>query len=121
MFQSFASTHGVLIGELNYIFVSDEELLEMNRQYLDHDYFTDIITFDNSEQDGKIEGDVFISWERVVENGKSIGNGVLEEYVRVIGHGFWHLLGFGDKSDIEREEMRRKENAFIDTYIALTS
>ena len=93
----------------------------MNRQYLNHDYFTDIITFDNSDDEGKIEGDVFISWERVEENGLLIGSGILEEYVRVIGHGFLHLLGLGDKTDHEKEEMRGMENAFIKDYLGLTT
>lgn len=93
----------------------------MNRQYLNHDYFTDIITFDNSDDEGKIEGDVFISWERVEENGLLIGSGILEEYVRVIGHGFLHLLGLGDKTDYEKEEMRGMENAFIKDYLGLTT
>jgi len=101
------------VGELTYVFVSDEELLEMNRQYLEHDYYTDIITFDNSEEEGRIEGDIFISTDRVEDNGKNLGNGTEEEYCRVIAHGLLHLCGLGDKSESETETMRKAENEFI--------
>ena len=72
-----AKGYGQKLGELTYVFVSDEDLLEMNRQYLEHDYYTDIITFDNSEEEGRIEGDIFISTDRVEDNGKNLGNGKL--------------------------------------------
>ena len=101
--------------------MSDEALLEMNREYLNHDYYTDIITFDNSIREGRLEGDVFISWERVEDNGQTIGTGILEEYIRVIGHGVLHLLGFKDKSEIESNDMRHQENAFIDLYFSSTT
>jgi len=106
-------------GELSFVFVSDQELLEMNRQYLQHDYFTDIITFDNSEETELIEGDIFISKDRVEENGVYLGNGVEEEYIRVIGHGVLHLCGFGDKSENEIQEMRKAESEFIKAYRSL--
>ena len=118
--KNIANKHGFSIGELTYIFVTDGGLLDMNQTYLNHDYFTDIITFDNSETEKKIEGDVFISWERVEENGRTIGDGILEEYVRVIGHGFLHLLGYLDKKPNEKEEMRRMESAFIEEYNSIT-
>ncbi len=108
-----AARYEMIVGELTYVFVSDEELLEMNRQYLEHDYFTDIITFDNSEEEGRIEGDIFISTDRVEDNGKSLGNGIEEEYCRVIAHGLLHLCGLGDKSEAEAETMRKAENEFI--------
>ena len=107
------------VGELNYVFVSDEELLDMNKEYLNHDYYTDIITFDNSEDPDKLEGDIFISKDRVEENGVSIGNGVLNEYIRVMGHGLLHLCGLKDKFPAEIEEMRKAENAFLQLYHSL--
>jgi probable rRNA maturation factor len=108
-----AGQYKMKVGELTYVFVSDEELLEMNRQYLKHDYYTDIITFDHSEEEGRIEGDIFISTDRVEDNGKHLGNGVEEEYCRVISHGFLHLCGLGDKSESDAEMMRKAENDFI--------
>jgi rRNA maturation RNase YbeY len=114
--KATARTFGKTITDLSYVFVSDEELLEMNRQYLQHDYFTDIITFDNSEDEDTIEGDIFISTDRVEENGQTIGKGILEEYLRVVAHGLLHLCGLGDKSDTEIETMRMAEEAFIELY-----
>lgn len=108
-----AAQYEMKVGELTYVFVSDEELLEMNRQYLEHDYYTDIITFDNSEDERRIEGDIFISTDRVEDNGKNLGNGIEEEYCRVIAHGLLHLCGLGDKSEAEAETMRKAENEFI--------
>jgi probable rRNA maturation factor len=105
--------------ELSYIFVSDQALLEMNREYLNHDYFTDIITFDNSEKENEIEGDIFISKDRVEENGKTIGTGIEGEYIRVIGHGLLHLCGLKDKTKAESMEMRKRENEFIALYNSL--
>lgn len=111
-----SSGHGCKIRSLNYIFVSDEELLIMNIEYLGHDYYTDIITFDNMEITGLIEGDIFISIDRIVENGAKFGNGTIEEFIRVIGHGLLHLLGFKDKDKREARIMRDAENAFIQSY-----
>jgi len=119
--KSTAKTFGKTITDLSYVFVSDQELLEMNRQYLQHDYFTDIITFDNSEDEDTIEGDVFISTDRVEENGQTIGKGILEEYLRVVAHGLLHLCGLGDKSDTEIKTMRTAEEAFIAMYKATVS
>jgi rRNA maturation RNase YbeY len=114
--KATAKTFAKTITDLSYVFVSDEELLEMNRQYLQHDYFTDIITFDNCEDEDTIEGDVFISTDQVEENGQTIGKGILEEYLRVLAHGLLHLCGLGDKSDTEIETMRTAEEAFIALY-----
>jgi len=105
--------------ELSYVFVSDQSLLEMNLAYLNHDYFTDIITFDNSEHATEIEGDIFISRERVEENGLIIGNGIEEEYIRVIGHGLLHLCGLSDKTKAQSAKMRKCENEFIALYNSL--
>lgn len=104
------------IKELNYVFVSDEELLEMNQQYLQHNEYTDIITFDNADDQRSIEGDVFISKDRVDENGQLLGNGVLNEYCRVVSHGLLHLCGLKDKSPEDAAAMRSAEDAFIARY-----
>lgn len=101
--------------ELNFIFCSDEYLLALNREYLEHDYYTDIITFDNSEATGEIEGDVFISIDRVKENAHSIGVPFTDELHRVIIHGVLHLAGHNDKTEAEKLEMRKIE----DHYLAL--
>lgn len=101
------------LGELNYIFCSDKYLLDMNVSYLNHDTFTDIITFDNSETEGLIEGDIFISVERVEENAKKFGVSFSEELNRVMVHGVLHLLGYKDKKKAEQEKMREMENYYL--------
>lgn len=97
------------VGALNYIFTSDDHLLEVNKQYLDHDYYTDIISFDYSE-DGLIAGDLFISIDRVRENAKEEGFAFMDELHRVMIHGVLHLLGFGDSTAEEKTQMREKED-----------
>ncbi len=101
------------LGELNYIFCSDEYLLEMNVSYLNHDTLTDIITFDNSETEGLIVGDIFISVDRVLENAKMFEVEFAEELHRVMVHGALHLLGYKDKKKSEKEKMREKENYYL--------
>ena len=86
----------LLIGDINYIFCTDEYLLNINKQYLNHDYYTDTITFSYSN-DNKISGDIFISLDRVSENSRNFNTSFLEETYRVMIHGFLHLLGFEDK------------------------
>lgn len=104
------------ISELNYVFCSDEYLLSINVEYLDHDTYTDIITFDNSEDVGIIEGDIFISIERVKENSKTLKVEEEKELNRVISHGLFHLLGYKDKSKAEAELMRSKEELAINLF-----
>ena len=104
-----AESEGYKIGELNYIFCSDDYLLQVNRDYLDHDYYTDIITFDNSEEEDKLEGDIFISIDRVNDNGRNLNVPLEQELRRVIAHGLIHLCGYGDKTDEEAQQMRQKE------------
>ena len=98
---------------INYIFCSDDYLLKINKDYLDHDTLTDIITFDNSEEEGKIEADIFISIDRVQENALSLDKKFDEELHRVIMHGLLHLVGYNDKTDEEKSEMRKKEDACL--------
>lgn len=108
-----ASLQNYLIGDLNYIFCTDDYLLEINKEHLNHDYYTDIITFDQSEEDGLIEADIFISVDRVKDNAEKLGVDFPKELHRVIIHGLLHLLGFGDKTKAEKIEMREKEDACI--------
>lgn len=94
--------------EISVVFCSDKYLLEMNKQYLDHDYYTDIITFDYYTED--ISGDLFISIDRVKENSEINNVSFDNELKRVVAHGILHLLGYGDKSEEESKLMRKKEN-----------
>ena len=96
------------VGELNYIFCSDDYLLKINQEHLNHDYFTDIITFDYCEKD-LISGDLFISIDRTNENAKTFGKTQINELNRVIAHGLLHLLGFKDKTAEDIAEMRDME------------
>jgi len=108
-----AEEEGYAVGDLNYIFCSDEYLLQVNKDYLQHDYYTDIITFDQSEEDDKIEGDIFISVDRVADNAKQQGVSTDQEMRRVLAHGLLHLCGYGDKTDEEVVTMRAKEDEWI--------
>lgn len=100
---------GKKTGNITYIFCDDEYLLEVNKQYLKHDYYTDVITFDYVEND-LISGDIFISTDRVRENALAFGSSETEELHRVIIHGALHLLGLKDKSEKEASQMRQAEN-----------
>lgn len=105
---------------INYVFVSDEALLDMNRQYLDHDTYTDIITFDLSAQDKELViGDIYISIDRVKENAVTLGLPYASERLRVILHGALHLSGFGDKAKKQKEEMRALEEKWMKKYRAM--
>ena len=99
-------------GDIIIHWVNDDELLEMNRKFLNHNYYTDIITFDYS-RGKKISGELFISEDRVVENAKKEIIPFNQERDRVIAHGVLHLLGFKDKTEKEQEEMRLKEDQFL--------
>lgn len=108
-----AEREGYAVGDLNYIFCSDEHVLQVNRDYLQHDYYTDIITFDQSEDEGKIEGDIFISVERVVDNASHLGVRTEQEMRRVLAHGLLHLCGYSDKTSEEEIQMRAKEEEWL--------
>ena len=107
--KQVAATHQKVAGDINYIFCSDEYLHNINLEYLSHDTYTDIITFDNSEEELVIEGDIYISIDRVSENAKSFEVTVSKELNRVMIHGILHLIGFEDHSKEEKEIMRGKE------------
>lgn len=100
------------IGEISIICCSDEYLLKINEQYLNHNYYTDIITFDYVEN-SLISGDLFISIDRIKENAAKFGDSFLKEFYRVVFHGVLHLIGYKDKTDGEKAQMREKENFYL--------
>lgn len=110
-----AEAEGYALGELSYVFCSAKRLLEMNRQYLGHDYFTDVITFDYSDRKGSrvVSGDIFIDVETVADNARQYGFTTLEEMRRVIVHGLLHLCGQGDKTPRTNAQMHRKEDKYL--------
>ena len=111
-----AEQEGYQIKELNYIFCSDEYLLKINQQYLNHDTYTDIITFDNSEEEAGLESDIFISIERIIDNAGTMNTSFDEELRRVMVHGLLHLMGYADKSETDKTIMRDKEDSCISLY-----
>ncbi len=113
--QKAITSHHFIISHLNYIFCNDEYLHEINLVYLNHNTYTDIITFNNSDKNNILEGDIFISISRIVEN-KSIFNIPFEEELcRVIIHGILHLLGFEDKTKKQKIWMRKYEQKYINS------
>ena len=107
--KAVAAKYGRKTGEIGYMFVNDERILEVNREYLGHDYYTDIITFDYDEDD-VINGDIVISLDTVRTNAEQFGKEYIDELHRVIIHGILHLCGINDKGPGEREIMEQAEN-----------
>lgn len=107
--KSVASSYEKKVGEIAYIFCSDEKILEVNKEYLQHDYYTDIITFDYCE-DNVISGDIFISLDTVKSNSEQFNTAYNDELHRTIIHGILHLCGINDKGEGEREIMEVEEN-----------
>lgn len=107
--KAVAASYGRKVGEIGYLFVDDEKILEVNREYLDHDYYTDVITFDYDE-DETVSGDIVISLDTVRSNAQLFGKTYEEELYRVIIHGILHLCGINDKGPGEREIMEAAEN-----------
>ena len=107
--KAVAASYGRKVGEIGYMFVDDEKILEVNREYIGHDYYTDIITFDYDEGD-VINGDIVISLDTVRTNAEKFGKTFDDELHRVIIHGILHLCGINDKSPGEREIMEAAEN-----------
>lgn len=103
------------LGDVNYILCSDAYLLDINRQYLNHDYYTDVISFDYCE-DNVISGDIFISVDTVADNAKEYGVTFEKELARVMIHGVLHFVGYNDKSDEEVPVMRAKENQYLSLF-----
>lgn len=103
------------LGEINYIFCDDEYLLKVNQDYLQHDYYTDIITFDYVK--GKtISGEIFVSLQRISDNASTLSRNYEEELRRVLAHGILHLCGYKDKSEEEELQMRGKEDHYLAKY-----
>lgn len=98
---------------INYIFTSDNYLLTINKEYLDHDTFTDVITFNQSNDPKLLEADIYISIERIKNNAKKFNLPISDELHRVMIHGVLHLLGFTDKEESEKAVMRKKENHYL--------
>lgn len=109
-------TEGKRLEWINYIFCTDEALLAINRSYLRHDYYTDIITFDLSAGAGT-EAEVYISIDRVRDNAKSLGISFQQELHRVIFHGALHLCGYGDKKPADKAQMRAREDHYLRKYL----
>ena len=110
-----AFEEGSKIQNLNFLIVGDKRMIHFNKTYLNHDYSTDIITFDNSENK-KINGDIVISIERVKENSKKYKVKLEDELRRVMAHGLLHLLGYDDKNEKEKKRIRKKENYYLEMY-----
>ena len=109
LIRKVAASHGRKVGEIGYMFVDDEKILEVNNEYLGHDYYTDVITFDYDEDD-VINGDIVISLDTVRTNAEQFGKTYDDELHRVIIHGILHLCGINDKGPGEREIMEENEN-----------
>jgi probable rRNA maturation factor len=104
-----------ITGDINYIFCSDEYLKQINIEYLNHDYYTDIITFNYNEGE-QVSGDIYISLDRVRDNANEFKVNFHTELQRVIIHGILHLVGLDDKDEKEKEEMRKAEDEYMDLY-----
>jgi probable rRNA maturation factor len=113
--ENVVNSENKVLGEVNYIFCDDDYLLEINKQYLNHDYFTDIISFDYTEG-SLISGDIFISIDRVKENANDFKVSFEDELKRVIIHGILHYCGYKDKSLVDEELMRSKEEDKIKMF-----
>ena len=110
--ENIIVSEGKKLGEINYIFCDDEYLLKINQDFLDHDYYTDIITFDQVR--GKtISGEIFVSLQRIKDNASLISKNYEEEKKRVIAHGILHLCGYKDKTEEEQKTMRAKEDFYL--------
>ena len=112
---SVANDEGFLIDTLVFLFVDDNEILEMNKKFLKHDYYTDVITFGDLK-DKKISGDIAISIERVLENSKTYGLEFEDELIRVMAHGLLHIMGYNDKTSSDKSVMSQKENKAIKMF-----
>jgi rRNA maturation RNase YbeY len=112
---------GVRIEALQYVFCSDAYLLDINKRFLNHDFYTDIISFDLSEQKGSLVGDIYISIERVKENAKTEGNLYMHELLRVIFHGALHFCGYKDKKPADVKVMRSMEDKWLKAYLKTIS
>lgn len=114
--KKIIESKGKELVSINYIFCSDKELLRLNNKFLNHDFYTDILTFDLSESKKKINAEIFISLERVKDNAAQFKSPIKRELLRVIIHGVLHLCGYSDKSKTEILKMRKAENKYLSLY-----
>lgn len=114
-FDEIAEHYKVELGEISFIFCNDEHILEVNKQYLQHDYYTDVITFDYCV-DGVLNGDIFISLDTVKSNAEEYGASYETEYHRVLCHSLLHLIGYKDKTDKDAAEMRANEEICLNLF-----
>jgi rRNA maturation RNase YbeY len=115
--KSLVTEEGKVLKDLSIVFTDDEYLLEVNKQYLNHDYFTDVITFDYSSFP-EVSGDVMISLDRVKDNAQSLNQSFELEFYRVVFHGLLHLCGYKDKSEADTKLMRAKEDFYINRFVS---
>jgi rRNA maturation RNase YbeY len=115
--NAVAKHEGQQIKEINYIFCSDEYLYKMNLQFLGHDDYTDVITFENTNKADFIEGEVYISYHRIKENAKKYNLLIVNELHRVMVHGLLHLLGYKDKTPANKKEMTTKEDFYLNLRV----
>lgn len=116
-----AESHNFILGSLLYVHMTDDELLKINQEHLNHDTYTDIITFDLSDNEGVIDGEIYVSTDRIKENAATYKSDFWTEYVRVVSHGVFHLLGYGDKTEKDSKTMRDKELEAIKHWLSLRS
>lgn len=114
--KNVIEVEGFQLSEINYIFCNDKYLHKINLEYLDHDTLTDIITFDNSEDEKLIEGDIFVSIDRIIDNSKDFKTSLEQEFKRVLVHGILHLCGYFDKTDEDEKQMRAKEDYYLNLW-----
>jgi rRNA maturation RNase YbeY len=115
--KNLAIQEGKVLKDLSLVFTDDDYLLEVNKQYLNHDYFTDVITFDYSSFP-EVSGDVMISLDRVKDNAQSLNQSYELEFYRVVFHGVLHLCGYKDKTDADIKVMRAKEDFYINRFVS---
>lgn len=113
--KNLIENEGKRLGKINYILCNDEYLIEVNRTYLQHDFYTDVITFDYCKGD-LISGDIFLSLQRILDNASNLKTNKEEELNRVLAHGVLHLCGYKDKSAEEQKTMRAKEEYYLKKY-----
>ena len=116
MIETIAHDHGYIIQNICYIFMTDDELLEINQSHLQHDDYTDIITFDLSDTEACIDGEIYISIDRIADNAIKFNCTKEDELIRVLSHGVLHLMGYKDKSENDSKNMRDAENHSIKIY-----
>lgn len=116
MIETIANDHGYIVQNICYIFMSDDELLEINQSHLQHDDYTDIITFDLSDTEACIDGEIYISVDRINDNAEKFNCTKQDELIRVLSHGVLHLMGYKDKTENDSKKMQDAENLSIKIY-----